>query len=93
MQKLVSEISNIVGVSSDSAKEKRAEIVNKILGTNFGKNDSFTSIENAVKRYYQLTSLKRSLFKCTEVTYDLDSGRVNGMSFEVELDGGNIKQD
>lgn len=80
-------------------KESRAQKLTKILGYNVDGDGKIVSnntnilndVIEATYKYYQLTQFKRALFKCTDISYDVDTGRVNGMKFEVVIENGNIK--
>lgn len=97
LQKLASEIYNIVPEKVD--EEKRAEKLTKILGYKVENNGNCpkynTNILREVKlatyAYYELTQFKRAMFTCTDIFYDQDTGRVNGMEFVVETENGMIK--
>ena len=90
LQRLSSEIDNIVMLSKATDKEAykkyRAKLLTRILGYSIEENDDITNIENATYRYYQYIQFKRAMFHCTDVTYDQQTGRVNGMFFDVILE-------
>lgn len=97
LQKLASEIYNIVPDNVDEST--RAEKLTKILGYKVEPNgycpkyntNILREIQIATYEYYELTQFKRAMFTCTDVFYDEDTGRVNGMSFVVQTEKGIIK--
>ena len=100
LQRLSSEIENIVADAEitdledkEAYKIQRAQILTKILGTEINKNDNVDNIKKATYQYYQFTQFKRAMFKCTGVTYNETNGRVNGMTFKVVTENGQIKFD
>jgi len=96
LQKLSSEIHNIVLEDEDDseAKVERAKKLTKILGHTIEQDDDVEYIVKATLDYYQLTQFKRTMFRCTEVSFDSETGRVNGMKFQaVEDTSGNLEMD
>ena len=97
LQKLAAEIYNIVPDNVD--ENTRAEKLTKILGYKIEANgycpkyntNMLREIQIATYEYYELTQFKRAMFTCTDVFYDEDTGRVNGMSFVVQLKNGIMK--
>jgi len=96
LQKLTSEIANIVEIDSYSGdaqtvyKEKIDKTIKTILKNKLSNNEELTATEinnvvDAVKKYYQLQQFKRAMFECKRVSYNTENGRVNNISFEVKL--------
>ena len=94
LQKLSAEISNIVIDETDNEqKQNRARKLKLILGYE-PTDDEISDIVEATKKYDQLTQFKRTMFECYEVSFDAETGRVNGMQFEVvEDEDGKLVQD
>lgn len=79
---------------TEEEKIERAQKLTRILGYTVEKNDNVNNIIDAVKKYEQLKNFKKAMFKCTEVLYDTNTGRVNGMRFTaIETEDGRIKLD
>ena len=97
LQKLSANIQNIV--LSDSATEDAKNTRNKKLQSIIGKsnlsNSELNKLIEVTKKYYQYTQLKRAMFKCTEVNHNTDKAgaRVNGITFEIVVENGNVKFD
>lgn len=106
LQKLSAEISNIAiddqlasnrisEQEKNALKEKRTRKLQNILGQSKADNISaseMTNLINATKKYYQYTQLKRAMYKCTGVQHNTTgNGRVNGITFEVVVQNGNVK--
>jgi len=95
LQKLSSEIGSIVlgNRATEEEKKWRIQKLERILGYSID-NLNINDIVEATKKHYQLTNFKRTVFKCTDVFYDTETGRINGMNFEaVEKDDGKLKMD
>lgn len=95
LQYMSAEISNIVDDESAADKEGykiyRAQILKKILGREV-EDDEIDKIKKATYQYHQLTKFKKAYFKCKEVSYNQENGRVNKMIFElVTEEDGTIK--
>ena len=107
LQALSSEIANITidkqlastsisTAEKDQLRAKRNKKLQNILGKSDFSESELSKIVEATKKYYQYTQLKRAKFKCTAVSHNTNktSARVNGLTFEIELDGnGNVKFD
>ena len=55
--------------------------------------DKIEKIKEIVSQYYQYTQFKRACFECVEMTHNVETGRINGMKFQVqtkEVDGKTI---
>lgn len=73
------EISGLTHTKLDKIYHKpdnKADILSGISGNE-------NKIDNYIKIYHIFSELKKVYFECTSVTYDPDTGRVNGMMFEV----------
>ena len=85
LQRLSAEIANIV--DDDNADDKYKETRAKKLKNIFGRKIEDSEIpkkKEATKKYYKYTQFKREMFKCTDVKYNQQNGRVNEMDFEIE---------
>lgn len=101
LQKLSAEIQNIVIDNKLSNREKseleatRLKKLQNILGKSKADSlskDEMSSLIEATKKYYQFTQLKRAMFKCTGVQHNTtDNGRINGLTFELVIENGNVK--
>ena len=85
LQRLSAEIANIVDDDNadDKYKETRAKKLKNIFGRKI-EDSEIPKIKEATKKYYQYTQFKRAMFKCTDVKYNQQNGRVNEMDFEIE---------
>jgi len=85
LQRLSAEIANIVDDDNadDKYKETRAKKLKNIFGRKI-EDSEIPKIKEATKKYYQYTQFKREMFKCTDVKYNQQNGRVNEMDFEIE---------
>lgn len=96
LQKLASEISNIADEDKysdeklEEYKRYRLERLTKILGRDVVESE-VNAIQKATCLYYQLTQFKRAMFKCKEISYNTENGRVNKMEFDVVIQNGQIK--
>ena len=70
---------------------------NDIYGDEYYKaiegQDKIEKIKEIVSQYYQYTQFKRACFECVEMTHNVETGRINGMKFQVqtkEVDGKTI---
>ena len=93
LQKLSAQIANIVDDdkvdwrSQEDYKKYRAQLLTRILGYDVEVNDSrINGIKQATYQYYQFTQFKRAMFKCTNIGYNEQNGRINEMRFEVVLE-------
>lgn len=93
LQKLSAQIDSIVDDNAVDERSKedyekyRAQILTRILGYDVDVDDSrIDNIKRATYQYYQFTQFKRAMFKCTEIRYNEQNGRINGMIFEVVLE-------
>lgn len=105
LQALSSEIANITidkqldSSISDAEKAqliaKRKKKLQNILGKSDFSDSELSKIVEATKKYYQYTQLKRAKFKCTAVSHNTNktSARVNGLTFEIVVENGNVKFD
>lgn len=80
---------NISIVCNDSDVQTRDKKLKQILGNYDTSN--IKNIQSATMQYYQLTQFKRAMFKCTEVRHSSDTGRINRILFEVEIEDNVIK--
>ena len=88
LQSLSSNISNVLDETNDA---KREQLLKKITGQDINEAAKINAIKNVTKKYYQYTQFKRALFNCTDVKYDIETGRVIEMKFVVstKTSGGN----
>ena len=95
LQKLSSEVHNIVldNNPTDEEKIERAKKLTRILGKTINKDDDVDDIKEATLKYYQLTQFKRTMFDCTDVSVDTETGRVNKMEFKAIVENGQLKMD
>ena len=95
LQKMTAKAQDIV-LDKPNEEERiyRANLLSRILGYTIKKDDNVDKIVKATRDYYQLTQFKKVWFKCDEVFYDTETGRVNGMNFiALEDDDGKLKMD
>lgn len=105
LQALSSEIANITidkQLASSISDAEKAQLIAKrkkklqnILGKSDFSDSELSKIVEATKKYYQYTQLKRAKFKCTAVSHNTNktSTRVNGLTFEIVVENGNVKFD
>lgn len=95
LQKMTAKAQDIVLDKPDEEERiYRANLLTRILGYTIKKDDNVDKIVKATKDYYQLTQFKKVWFRCDEVFYDTETGRVNGMNFiALEDDDGKLKMD
>lgn len=105
LQALSSEIANITidkQLASSISDAEKAQLIAKrkkklqnILGKSDFSDSELSKIVEATKKYYQYTQLKRAKFKCTAVSHNTNktSARVNGLTFEIVVENGNVKFD
>lgn len=93
LQKLSAQIDSIVddevvdSRSKEDYKKYRAQLLTRILGYEVEVNDSrIDDIKKATYQYHQFTQFKRAMFKCTDIKYNEQNGRINEMRFEVILE-------
>lgn len=103
LQRLSAEVSNLEDLGRYTSDEKseahnayRIERIRKIFNLSDNIKDEviekkISAIQNAAYDYYQIMMFKSALFKCTGVSHNQVNGRVNGISFEVVLENGQIK--
>lgn len=89
LQALSADIQNIA-IDSNAAQSlqiTRNQKLQNILGKNKANSlnvSQMNTLVNVTKKYYQYTQFKRAMFKCTDVKYNQQNGRVNEMDFEIE---------
>lgn len=106
LQALSSEIANITidkqlastsisTAEKDQLRAKRNKKLQNILGKSDFSESELSKIVEATKKYYQYTQLKRAKFKCIAVSHNTNktSTRVNGLTFEIVVENGNVKFD
>lgn len=82
----------ILGLSFGDGDEFDIKIENEtgIIEDSVSDN-KIAKIKEIACQYHQYTQFKRACFRCTEVEYDLETKRIVGMNFEVQIkDDGNV---
>lgn len=78
-----SKIAKIIGKIYDTTNTNEAiEKFNAISEFKVNNSNELNSEKNRVYSYYEYVQFKKAVFKCTKLTYDDVSGRVNEMKFE-----------
>lgn len=82
----------ILGLSFGDGDEFDVKIENETgIIEDSESDDKMTKVKEIACQYFQYTQFKRACFKCTKVEYDLESKRIVGMNFEVQIkDDGNV---
>lgn len=82
----------ILGLSVGNGDEFDIQIDNETGIIEDGESfDKIEKIKEIACQYYQYTQFKRACFRCTKVEYDLETKRIVGMNFEVQIkDDGNV---
>lgn len=104
LQRLSAEVSNLENLNGryesseriNAHNEYRIYRIRKVFSLSDNiKDDEITkhmvAIQSAAYDYYQIMKFKSALFKCIGVSHNHENGRVNGISFEVVIENGNIK--
>lgn len=79
LEALAAKISSICDSSNEVVQSTLTEIFNNIAITN---SNDIKTIRTVACKYYELTHFKRVYFKCTDMVYDDNTGRIKEMKFE-----------